>query len=547
MSYSEKSAVNYLRAIQLEFLQELPERVGTMEAAWESMAGHPSKETLETLRREAHTLRGEGATFGFLWISQAAERVESSVKALTESPGNGEKTEIARQIRDILRAYEKYSPDRLPSMPNLVPEDVAESPSGNERLVFVVEDDEGLARAMAVQLRHYGYHVEVFNQLADLEPQLREKTPSAIVMDIIFEEGDMAGADFINDLRGNTEKPLHVVFTSVRADMEARLQAYRAGCDAYFTKPVDINALADKLDQLTGRIERRPYEILIVDDDRSVAKFYAQTLRRAGMSVTVVDDPMRVLDYVETSRPDLILLDVYMPGCDGPELAAVLRQHENHLSIPIVFLSAEADFDEQVAALAAGGDEFLTKPIAPKHLVAMVLSRAQHGRLLGTMIYQDPLTGLPNLGKLNQQLRVELKRIARKETPLTFARLDLDEFKSINETYGTHTGDRVLRSLAGIFKKRLRPVDTIGRYAGDEFAAILPGTTGSEAKKLFEDISASFAQIAHVAGDESFTATISCGLAVYPSYPNAELLTEATATALAEAKRRGKRQVALID
>ncbi len=548
MSSSDKSAIVYLRAIQEEFLQELPERVRGMEVTWESIAaGQSSRESLEELRREAHTVRGESATFGFLWISQAAETVESSMKSLIDQSTNGERPEVGHQIQDILRAYEKYSLDRLPDIPNIVP-DVESRPSGEESLIFLVEDDEGLAKAIAMQLGHYGYQVTVFNQLSDLDRQIRERSPIAVVMDIIFEEGDLAGADFIIDeMRKTHEKPLHVIFTSVRADMEARLQAYRAGCDAYFTKPVDVNALADKLDQLTGRLEKRPYEILVVDDDLTSANFYAHTLRRAGMNVTVTSDPMNVLDQIETRRPDLILLDVYMPVCDGPELAAVLRQHEIHLSIPIVFLSAESDFDEQVTALAAGGDEFLTKPIEPRHLVAMVLSRAQHGRLLGTMIYQDSLTGLPNHSKLVQELPSELKRSAREKAPLTFARLDLDTFKSVNEEYGTHTGDRVLRSLAGILKKRLRKTDTIARYGGDEFAAILPATTGAEAKGIFEDITSSFAQIGHVVGEERFTVTISCGLATYPSYPNAELLTEATGNALAEAKRRGKSRVALFD
>lgn len=549
MSSSDRSAIIYLRNIQREFLQELPERVRSMETIWESIeSGQFTRENLENLRREAHTVRGESATFGFLWISQAAETVETSMKTLMDSKANGERPEVGRQIREVLKTYERYSFETLPDIPNIVPDAESPSPGEDRRLIFLVEDDEGLAKAMAMQLGHYGYEVTVFNSLDDLHRQIRERSPIAVVMDIIIDEGDMAGTDFIIDeLRKGYAEPFHVVFTSVRADMEARLQAYRAGCDAYFTKPVDVNALADKLDQLTGRVEKRPYEILIVDDDAAQAEFYATTLRRAGMNVTVTSDPMQVLDQIETTRPDLILLDVYMPVCDGPELAAVLRQHEIHLSIPIVFLSAESDFDEQVTALAAGGDEFLTKPIEPRHLVAMVLSRAQHGRLLGTMIYQDTLTGLANHGKLLQNLRSELKRSAKEKAPLTFARLDLDVFKSVNEKHGTHAGDRVLRSLAGLLKKRLRKTDTIARYGGDEFAAILPGTTGAQAKEILEELTTSFAQLGHVVGEERFTVSLSCGLATYPNYPNAELLSEAAGNALAEAKRRGKSRVALFD
>ncbi|MEM7586534.1 MAG: diguanylate cyclase [Acidobacteriota bacterium] len=546
MGEIDSSAGVFLREIQREFLDGLPGRVQEMERLWSAIAQSEAEakgDDLATLHRQAHTMAGEGATFGFLWVSQAAQAMESSLKTLLDHGTKArEETVVLEQLEAIRRAAFRYSRDDLPDLPNRFSREPVEE-VGEKKLLFVVDDDSDLAKAMAVQLRHYGYQVEVFNELRGLRSRIRVYEPVGIVMDIVLPEGELAGADFIADLRQTLDQPLKVVFVSVRSDTEARLQAYRAGGDAFFTKPVDVNSLAEQLDVLTGRRPARPYEILIVDDNREVADLHARELRQAGMNVTVIVDPLVVFEQIDVARPDLILLDVYMPGCSGPELAAMLRQHESYLSIPIVFLSREGDFDQQVSALGLGGDDFLTKPIDPEHLLSLVTARARHGRLLGSRIWQDGLTGLMNHSKQKEQLQIELKRASRNGSTLSFVMLDLDDFKAINDTYGHATGDRVLRSVAGILKKRLRETDVSSRYGGDEFAVVLPGTSIADARTLFEEITASFSQLSHIAGDQRFTTTISCGLSSFPEFPEAELLTEAADQALYRAKCGGKGRV----
>ncbi|MEM7353772.1 MAG: diguanylate cyclase [Acidobacteriota bacterium] len=540
MSEIDSSAGVFLREIQKEFVLGLPARLREMGQLWETIVRDDGEaDALADLHRQAHTMAGEGATFGFLWVGQAAQDLEDTLKPHLDGPEAPAAAEIRVLLAAILRASRKYSVERLPDLPNRFSRELTPDPSA-AKLLFIVDDDEELAKAMAVQLRHYGYEVMVFSNLEALGSRIQVHQPVALVMDIVLPEGELAGPEFITGLRGTLEAELRVVFISVRSDTEARLQAFRAGGDAFFTKPVDVNSLAEKLDVLTGRRPSRPYEVLIVDDNVEVASLHAKELERAGMSTHVISDPMKTFEQIDAVRPDLILLDVYMPGCSGPELAAVLRQHESYLSIPIVFLSREGDFDQQVSALGVGGDDFLTKPIDPEHLLALVSARARHGRLLGSRIWQDGLTGLMNHSKQKEQLQIELKRAAREGTEVTFVMLDLDDFKSINDNYGHAAGDRVLRSVAGILTKRLRETDIICRYGGDEFTVVMPATAAADSQRIFEEITASFAQLSHVAGEQRFSTTISCGLSIFPEYPNAELLTEAADRALYQAKCLGK-------
>ena len=213
------------------------------------------------------------------------------------------------------------------------------------------------------------------------------------------------------------------------------------------------------------------------------------------------------------------------------------------MGIPIVFLSAETDPIKQMAAMSRGGDDFLTKPIEPDHLIAAVTSRAQRSRVLRSLMVRDSLTGLLNHTATKEHLDIEMSRAQRNNTQLSFAMIDIDRFKSVNDTYGHAAGDRVIKSLARLLLQRLRKTDIVGRYGGEEFAAILVDTDGPTAMNVLNEIRAHFAQIRHQGEEKPFSVTFSCGLAASPPWIDADALADAADKALYEAKRSGRNQV----
>jgi diguanylate cyclase (GGDEF)-like protein len=414
-----------------------------------------------------------------------------------------------------------------------------------DRLIYLVDDDAVQARVLASQIGYFGYGVRIFHTLADLKDVVRKTTPDALLMDITFPEGKMAGTDVITEMRRTYLADTPVMFISINDEPLCRLQAVRAGGQAYFTKPVDVAGLIDALDRQFFQGVHEPYRVLIVDDSYVQANVNAMYLKQAGMHPVIVTDPLQVLNVMKDCNPELILMDVYMPDCSGMELARMIRQIEAYLCIPIVYLSSETDRDLQLQAVGHGGDDFLVKPIKPAHLVASVSSRIERYRGLSTLMLRDGLTGLFNHTTTKERLIQEVARAERQNAHVSFAIIDMDRFKRVNDTYGHPAGDRVLKSLAHLLVRRLRGSDIVGRYGGEEFAVILPNTTATQAVSLMDELRASFEKIRHRASGVEFSATFSCGVASFPPCQTPAALAEAADRALYAAKENERNRVCL--
>jgi diguanylate cyclase (GGDEF)-like protein len=286
-----------------------------------------------------------------------------------------------------------------------------------------------------------------------------------------------------------------------------------------------------------------PYHVLIVDDDPEQISHYALILQQAGMITSVASDPCQVINVMIEAKPELILMDMYMPNCDGIDLAAIIRQQEAFVGIPIVFLSVETDPDLQLSAIRKGADDFLTKPVRPDHLVTSITNRLERIRSVRYFMERDSLTGLLNHSNLKESLAHEMKRARRTGSGLAFAMIDLDHFKVVNDNHGHLAGDRVLLNLASLLQERLRTTDIIGRYGGEEFGIILLNTTCEAARAIMNEVRENFGRVNQHAGGVTFRVTFSCGIAGYAGEGEFPPLTEMADWSLYEAKRRGRNRV----
>jgi len=384
MTITEKSDVaKKLTELHLSFKKQLPDKIAEIERHWLALkAAEGSHADLVTLHRMTHSMAGAGGTFGAVAIGAIAKELEQVFKALLNQPEFSLPfpPELQKTVDDTLVHLKRAENKWEPSTSSYTGSVENRKESNQSRVIHLVEDDELLAQDLITKLEHASYFVQHFNNVNDFEAAIKDEMPAAILMDVVFENGNMAGAEVILRLRENYERCPPVIFISVREDMEARLAAARAGARRYFSKPLNMDKLIPALDGLTERVTVTPFNILIVDDDETLLEYYATVLRDSGMAVKTLSKPLKVLEVLNDFTPDIIISDVHMPECMGTELAQVIRQDDSWAMTPIMFLSTEADLNRQLVALDLGGDDFLVKPIAPGHLISAVTARAKRAR-----------------------------------------------------------------------------------------------------------------------------------------------------------------------
>ena len=239
---------------------------------------------------------------------------------------------------------------------------------------------------MRDQLTHFGFDMIAIADHRELRDTIAATPPAAVIMDVAFPGDFDAGVATIGALKDEDAVPCPMVFLSVRRDIPARLSAVRAGCDGYLVKPVDLIELVDLMNRLTKRMSEDAYRVVVIDDDPEVAEFNASLLARARMETAVVTDPMKVMAPIRELRPDVTLMDIQMPGCDGFELAKVIRHDKAFIQTPIVFLTGSDVKDAWRRAMKSGADELLHKDIDPAELLFSVLARARRARDLSSVI-----------------------------------------------------------------------------------------------------------------------------------------------------------------
>lgn len=415
-----------------------------------------------------------------------------------------------------------------------------------DRLVYLVTTDQRFGAFISQQIGHFGYFVQIVKDLKGLENAIAKHISTAILVDIPALEKEMSDVDLFDGIRDFRQTSIPLMFISNQDDQTTRLKAIRAGGVAFFSKPVDTVSLIDQLDELTSAELAAPYRVLVVEDQPPIANYYKMVLNMAGMDAQVTTEATRVIQQLIEYHPDLILLDLYMPDVNGAELVKVIRQMEEFVSIPIVFLSSEDDFAKQMEAMSLGGDDFLTKPIKASHLVALVKSRLERLKTLRSYMVRDSLTGLLNHTSFRSTLIQEVNRCGRQNARLAVAMLDIDLFKRVNDTYGHASGDNVLKSLSRLLKQRLRKSDIIGRYGGEEFVALLLDVDANQAYRIMDEIRLHFSEVEHFATKSgSLQVTFSCGIATYPEITDPKLLSDAADQALYAAKAAGRNRIVI--
>ena len=294
-------------------------------------------------------------------------------------------------------------------------------------------------------------------------------------------------------------------------------------------------------------------KVLIAEDSLVVRTVLRRQLEAQGYTIVEADDGYSALAVCRKTKPDVVLLDIEMPGLDGYQVLEQMKADPALSEVPVVFLTGHTGAEDLVEGLRLGAHDYLRKPFESSELIARVSAAARVKALqdelrrrnaeLDVIGRTDALTGLFNRRHIEERLNEVASTARRHGFTFGVVMLDIDHFKNVNDTVGHAGGDTVLREFATRTRRVLRQEDIPGRWGGEEFLLVLPHTDLEGIAKLGERVRAAVAAEPFALDDGGQLAvTVSCGGAVGEGFEPEELVKRADA-ALYEAKESGRNRV----
>ncbi len=324
-------------------------------------------------------------------------------------------------------------------------------------------------------------------------------------------------------------------------DLGARLEALRAGADHALPRTLGLpTLLAQSEPLLRDEAGEAPYRVLIVEDDPAQAAFAEVVLRKAGMQTRTVVEPLATLDELERFQPDLILMDINMPGADGLELTTLIRERDAFVSTPIVFLSGDPDSERQYAALDAGGDDFIAKPVRPKHLIAAISNRVRRARASAQRGSRGGGAGEALVERSVLFDRIARQLAARSGTvPLGSLLLaEISDAPRLREHLGLGGFDRLQHQVAAWIAAQALPREILAPFGPSAILMFAPQRGDGAMLAFAEDIAARI-RLERFEAAHALSVTVTVGVCGMGAGADPMALLGACERALDAARRRG--------
>jgi len=497
-----------------QYLMRSQERLDQIGELLNSLAKSPGDiGLLRDLIRQFHWLAGSGSIYGFPQITKLGthgeefcEQLMRANKALTRSDWDK-----CKALLEALRVT--FNGDDDPQRQTIEKALPKSEYDGAE--VLFVDADQNNFLFLAKTLEDQGMHVRNMRTALNALEQCGHKMPKAAI--IALPLPDASGYELVERIRSmpNGQEPV-IFFVGAKSGFLDKVQAIHCGADGFFQMPVDWEHVQSRLKYLLQRGQPQNYRILSVEDDPDQAYFIRYVLESAGYQVHHIADPMQFEEALLSFNPDLVMLDILLPGMTGYELARYLRQDERWATMPILFLTTQNQLEAHIESARAGADDHLVKPVAPALLLSATASRLERARFLKNLLHRDGLTKLLTHTAFMEQAQQTVSHCKRNPKRIAALMLiDLDRFKPVNEHFGYATGDKVLVSLSTVLRQRLRSSDILGRFGGEEVAIIVEDLEEYDAVNLAQRLLHDFSNMRHRAPDGTeFQMTFSCGVAM---------------------------------
>lgn len=549
-----------LLTFRQKFSKSLPTRLKQIEEIIAKVIREtPDPNLLIEGRRLSHNLKGTSRSCGFDLLGNMAERIEYSLRDMLEVAEVNHKQEWGHIDSSLLAAKKEVERVKV-QFSDYVPteEELANlNPDAAKAKVLIVSKDAlpvsgngELSSQPAKPLHHAGQGIPLEIVSADDSVQALDKAAKQQIDAALIEitpEGRESAFQLARELRsmvGYETLPLGFISKN---DENDRAEAAHAGASLFLEKPYSPETLQQALQHLITIREGGRSRVLIVDDDEDFTDLITSTLGNEGMLVKALNDPTNVLEVLEEYSPDLMLLDVMMPGILGFDVCKKVRGTGRWQDLPIIFLTAQTDLASRLSAFDSGGDDYLPKPVINVELLKRVKVRLDRARMQRERQDRDVLTGLLLRRAFVDYLTALISESERHKFTFSLCLMDVDHFKKVNDSYGHMAGDRVLSYFGKLLRKRFRVEDLRGRWGGEEFILAFKHEPKDTMQKALNRVLEELKKV-EFKGDqgEPFFTSFSAGMVNFPEDGNSihDLVLNADRR-LYIAKHNGRSQIVI--
>jgi diguanylate cyclase (GGDEF)-like protein len=458
---------------------------------------------------------------GFTELSTLARALSASVllyvKDGPDEQGRGRFLDLGRKVNALIGKdgvlQKKTEKARAPEPAS----------DANFRPVFMLaeldpEQSSVPPRELQQSLARRQFTLHLFAEGDALTEALTATTPAALICEAALMPSLSELLDVIEKEQPGLSMRVPLVAINKHASAARRLTAALGWADSYLESP-SVEEIADAIAELATIKEEAKFQVLIVDDDRQQAMFCAGVLKRKGMEVKSALSAEEALIALTSMRPDLVLMDLYLPGLNGMELTAILRQRSDSLLLPIVFLSGEQDAQKRFDALNIGGDDYLTKPIRPRHLATAVASRIKRVRALRAQLSEarQPVDthGLYRRPAFLDLLQQQAERNVT-SGPVAGGQaliyLSLDHAASLLDELGIVAQNALEQGLCARFAETIDAADALTALGNFEYALLVQRADSERLTSLAEALRQCIATRALPIKNDELALTVSIGV-----------------------------------
>lgn len=459
-------------------------------------------------------------------LSHNAKRAAHKLAGVLGMFNRDRGTEIAREIETLLQdnqvldlSQEKQFISLVTDLESLL----ALDPSLTEDTVIeaakllLISADNQLSQELKQLGKTQGIGWHQVDSIPLAKTWLQSNSPYIVVIDTEVVHKEQEYLFLITELNARTPAITTLVLSAADS-LTNRVAVARAGASGFLVKPTPPTIVWETTNQLLKDHQSAIASILIVDDDIVFLSALRSLLEPWGIRVTTLEKPLDFWQVLQTTQPDLVILDIEMPEINGIELCQALRSDPNWQELPILFLTARQDVETIQQVFETGGDDYISKPVVGAELIARINNRLDRSRLSHRLTSQDRLTGLKNRIQSSREIEVLLQQAQERKQPFCLAVIKMTELQQINLKYSHQTGDRILAQWGKVIQKAFRSNEVSGYWGNGDFIIGIPNMNQTEAKEHLAEVLATLRkQIFTSTVGDRFQVICNCSVAEFPS------------------------------